>query len=128
MGTSDKPQSTAEEILASIGEIDKIDVFHNLVLVGIYIRPERTAGGIILTQKTRDEDRWQGNAGIVLKKGPQAFVDDHRTAFGGKTVEPGDCVIFRVSDGLSIDINGVHCRLIEDIHVRGTVASPEIVW
>ena len=70
-------EDPANEIRKRIGDISQIEVLHNQILVGVYIRPEKTKGGILLTSQTRDEDRYQGKAGLVLKKGPLAFVDDH---------------------------------------------------
>lgn len=126
---ADKPQSTAIDILEGIGpELDEIAVFHNQILVGVYIRPEVTKGGIYLANQTRDEDKWQGKVGLVLKKGPIAFVDDQRNTFHDQNVSIGDWVLYRVSDAPALSINGIHCRLLEDIHVKGTVQNPEIIW
>jgi len=125
---NDKPQTTIEEITAGIGELSQVKVFSNYLLVGIWIRPEMTKGGIILTDKTRDEDRWQGSTAFVLKKGPLAFVDDDRNSFHGQDVAVGDIVVFRTSDGFSKDVNGIHCRFIEDVHVKAVVPNPEMIW
>lgn len=129
----DKPQSSAEEILASIGEaVDKIDMFHNQILVAVYIKPAyrvlASGDKLHLTDATVDEDKWQGKVGLVLKKGPQAFKSDARTDFGDMNVFPGEWVLFRVSDAPAIKINEVYCRLLEDIHIRGKVQSPEIIY
>lgn len=125
----DKPQTTANEIIAGLDDaLTSFEPFHNQILIGIWMRPEKTAGGIIMPDKVLEEDRWQGKVGIVLKKGPLAFVDDSRNDFAGQNIEVGDWVIFRVSDGFAIDVNGVHCRMVEDIHIRGRVTSPNIIW
>lgn len=125
----DKPQTTAEEIRASIGgALDKFEVFHNQVLLGIYMAPEKTKGGIIRPDSVKAEDRWQGKVGLVLQAGPLAFVNDNRNDFRGQGVAMDDWILFRVSDGFPLDINGVHCRLIEDIHIKGRVTAPEIIW
>jgi len=123
-----KPQSTKDEIIAAIGDLSKLEIMHNQILVGIYMRPEKTAGGIILTDKTKDEDKWQGKVGLVLKKGPQAFKSDGSTDFADQNVEDGDWLIYRVSDGFAIDINGTHCRLLEDVHVKGRVTDPAVIY
>lgn len=126
--SKNKPQATAEEIHASIGDLSSVEVMHNQILVGIWMRPEKTAGGIILTEKTVDEDKWQGKVGLVLKKGPIAFVSEGNTNFHGQSVNEDDWVIYRVSDGFSIDINGTHCRLIEDVHIKGRVSDPSVIY
>jgi co-chaperonin GroES (HSP10) len=126
--SKNKPQATAEEIRASIEDLSKVEVMHNQILVGIFIRPEKTSGGIFLTEKTLDEDKWQGKVGLVLKAGPMAFQNEGNTDFHGQSVNEGDWVIYRVSDGFSIDVNGVHCRLIEDVHIKGRVADPSVIY
>ncbi|RUV82304.1 hypothetical protein EOA46_25270 [Mesorhizobium sp. M1A.F.Ca.IN.022.05.2.1] len=123
-----KPQSTKDEIIAAIGDLSKLEIMHNQILVGIYMRPEKTAGGIILTDKTIDEDKWQGKVGLVLKTGPQAFKSDGATDFAGQSVAEGDWLIYRVSDGFAIDINGTHCRLLEDVHIKGRVSDPTVIY
>lgn len=125
---ANKPQASKGEIEASIGNIDDITIYHNQILVGIYMAPERTAGGIIRPDRTRDEDKWQGKVGLVLKKGPLAFVDDRSNNFGGQDAELGDWIVYRVSDGFPIDINGVHCRIMEDTHVKAAVPAPELIY
>lgn len=122
-----KPQSTKEEILAAVGDLDKVEVMHNQILVGIYMRGDKV-GNIYLPDQTRDEDRWQGKVGLVLKKGPLAFVSDGAADFKGQDVNDGDWVIYRVSDGFPIDVNGAHCRLLEDVHIKGRVADPSVIY
>lgn len=125
----DKPQSTRDEILASLnGAVEKYQPFHNQILVGILIRPEKTAAGLILPDSVRQEDVYQGKVGLVLAKGPSAFVNDARNDFHWQNVEVGDWVVFRVSDGTSLNLNSVKCRQLEDIHIRGRVTSPELIW
>lgn len=117
-----------EEILAAIGKLDNIKIFNNWVLIAVYKRPEKTAGGIILTDTVRKEDEYQGKVGLVVKKGPLAFVDDDRTSFNGQNVELGEWVVFRTSDGWSLDVNGVICRMLQDTQIRMTVDSPDVVF
>ena len=121
-------EEPANEIRKRIGDISKIEVLHNQILVGVYIRPEKTKGGILLTSQTRDEDRYQGKAGLVLKKGPLAFVDDDNNKFHGQNVDIGDWVFYRVSDGFPLVLNGTLCRLLEEVHVKGKIPSPDVVF
>ena len=116
------------ELLDKVGNVDGIDVFNNAVLVAIYVRPTKTKSGIILTQQYTDEDRIQGKAGLVVKKGPRAFVDERGEWFVGANIEEKDWVIFRPSDGWPINVNGVACRLIDDVAIRGKVDQPDRVW
>lgn len=130
--TPDKDQSTYQIVVDGLGTplLQQIEPRNNQVLVANYIRPEITKGGIILTPKTRDEDRWQGKAAFVLKKGPTAFVDapENGVYFHGQNVEPGDVVVYRISDGFPLDVDGYHCRLIEDVAVRMSVPDPSIIF
>lgn len=115
-------------ILDSIGDISDFEVMHGQILVAIYKRPAKTAGGILLTDTTRKEDVWQGKVGLVLAKGPCAFKDDANTSFHGQDVNVGDWVYFRVSDGWSLTVNGADCRMLEDVHIKGRIPRPDYVY
>jgi len=127
MSGINKPQETEAEIRAGMPHLDKFEAYHNKILVGIYMGPEKTPGGIIRPDSHRDEDKWQGKCGVVLKKGPLAFVSDGINEFKNE-VDEGDWIVFRVSDGFPIDIEGVHCRLIEDSHVQARVPDPKLIY
>lgn len=118
----------ADQLRAQVGDVSKIEILHNQILVAVYIRPEKTKGGIFLSDQTRNEDRYQGKAGLVLKKGPLAFVDDDANKFHGQNVEVGDWVFYRVSDGFPLILNGTLCRLLEEVHVKGKIPSPDVVF
>jgi co-chaperonin GroES (HSP10) len=110
------------ELLKQLGDISKLEIFGNEVLVAIYIRPKKTAGGIFITQNTQDEDKWQGKMGLVVKKGPTPLVDEKNE------VEIGDWAIFRPSDGWGLTVNGVMCRLLDDRVVRGRNPTPDTIY
>jgi co-chaperonin GroES (HSP10) len=116
------------EIFDKMGDLSDVEVFGNRILVGVYERPEQTKSGIFLTPKTREEDSYQGKAALVLKKGPSAFLDDKEVSFHGQNVEIGDWVGFRPSDGFPIYIHGTICRLLQDVHVRVKIPSPDVIW
>lgn len=118
----------AEDILEKIGDLSNFEVMHNDVLIGIYMRPEKTKSGIIITDKTRQEDEYQGKAGLVLKKGPLAFVSDENFDFKGQDVSIGDWVSIWVSDGRKIMIREVLCRMVEDRHIRLKIPAPDLVY
>jgi co-chaperonin GroES (HSP10) len=94
----------------------------------VYIRPEKTKSGIVLPDQHRAEDRFQGKIGLVLKKGPDAFVDANDHWFKDLNVNVNDWVVFRPSDGWSVTINNVLCRILDDVNVRGRVKHPDQVW
>ncbi len=120
----------ADEIWKAAGSLDGIEpTFQNLI-VATYIRPEdsKTSGGIIIPLQAVSEDRYQGKVGLVLKVGPRAFKDDGSVQFHGFSVKPGDWVAFRPSDGLKMQIGKCDCRLIADVHIKMTVATPDAVY
>ena len=122
-------EDPAETILDKVGDISKLELTGVQVLVGTYIRPKQTKGGILLTDRIRDEDLYQGKTGLVLKVAPGAFVDGDSadTKFHGFKAQPGDWIFYGVQDGLSLNINGHHCRIVEDVHVRGRIPNPDMV-
>jgi len=116
-----------EELMASIGKLDDIKVYNNWILLAVYKRPEKTKSGIYLSDSFRKEDEYQGKVGLLVKKGPLAFMDDANTSFAGQNAEVGDWIAFRVSDGWSLEVNGVLCRMIQDTQIRLAVPSPDTV-
>lgn len=129
----DTPPNT--EILNNLGDAYAgIDVFGADILLAVYTRPEKTAGGIILTDKTQGEDLYQGKVGYVLKVGP--LVNDRNKEldvwFKGALPKPGDWVLVRVGDTYAFDLQGpkekVRCRLVEAKQLRGRVTAPDTIW
>ena len=84
-----------KDLLSLVGDLSKFEVFNNQVLVAVYVRPEKTKGGIFLPDKAKDEDKYQSKVGLILKVGPSAFVDDAQNWFKGVTVQEHDWIIFR---------------------------------
>ncbi len=117
-----------EAILEAIGDLSTFEVFHNDVIVAVYLRPEKTKSGIFLPDQHRDEDRYQSKVGLVVKTGPDAFVDDSGSWFNGVHVKVGDWVWYRPSDGFNLTVNKVLCRALKDTSIRGTIAHPDMVW
>lgn len=132
----------AQPLLDAAGDLSDYEVFHNLVLVATYIPPVKTFKGpngedipFHLSDKSLAEDRFQGKVGLVLKVGPTAFQDDSVAKFGGIMAAPGDWVMYRPSDGTELFIrdrrktnDGLSCRLIEDVFVRGRVSDPSLIY
>lgn len=117
-----------QKLLDTLGDISDIEVFNNDVLVAIYVRPSVTAGGIHLPDAYRDEDKAQGKVGLVVKMGPEAFRDDSGHWFNGVSVNVGDWVWYRVSDGFPVSVGGTPCRVLKDTSVRGTTKQPDRIW
>jgi len=123
----------AQQILKQLGDISKFGVMHNDVLIAVYLRPDKkqiegSDKVLYLPPGTCREDEYQGKAGLVLKKGPLAFVSDENYDFKGQDVKPGDWVAIWVSDGRKIVINGVLCRMVEDRWIRLKIPAPDAVY
>lgn len=111
-----------------IGNIDGVEIFNNQILVAVYIRPQKTKSGIYLPDSTVGEDQFQSKIGLVLKKGPSAFIDEENRWFREMQIELDDWIVFRPSDGWPITINNNLCRVLDDTAVRGRVQQPDKVW
>lgn len=132
----------ATPLLAAAGDLSDYEVFHNLVLVATYVAPPLMMKGpngedvpLHLTDRALAEDRFQGKVGLVIKVGPTAFQDDGVAKFGGVAVSVGDWVMYRPSDGTELFIRdrrkineGLSCRLIEDVFVRGRTSDPSLIY
>lgn len=116
-----------QQLLEKLGDISNIELFHNQVLLAVYIRPQKTKSGLYLTDSHVDEDRYQSKVGLLVKSGPQAFEQDGNW-FSNLKFNENDWLVFRPSDGWSITVNGVLCRIFDDINIRGRVPHPDAVW
>lgn len=105
-------------IINAVGDLSKEDVLWDLVLVGTYIRPEKTRGGIIRPMENIQEDSFQGKVGLILKKGPQA----------SDVVSEGDWVVYSIKDGWSVTINDTPCRLVPSERIRMKLSNPNVVF
>jgi co-chaperonin GroES (HSP10) len=123
------------EIQNKVGDLKDVEIFGSDVLVALYLRPQKTKSGIILADSTRDEDRWQGKAGLILKLGPTAYVDEEGNKF--RDLQEGDWVVFRPSDGWPVTLNtsnsvaskdAVACRVLTDINIRMRISSPDAIY
>lgn len=121
ISTAKDPRKAIPE---QIGNLDGIEIIGDMVLVGIYIRPEKTAGGIIRPSTNKQEDVWQGKVGLVLKWGPDAFMDPETGNPYEQRVDVGEWCVFKVGDGWSLHINDYPCRLVRDTSIRLKVKDP----
>lgn len=99
------------------------------ILLGLYVTPEKTKGGIYLTDKARDESKWQGKVALVLAVGDQAYASDNVRAFPKPWCEPGDWVQFAAYDqqGSKFKIGQHWFALVTDDTIRATVPDPEAI-
>lgn len=118
----------AEQIKKQVGDLSKIRLTANQVLLGVYKRPEKTKTGLYLSDVTRGEDEHQGKVALVLKFGPQAYVDSDDYHFT-EVEKPkiGDWVVMWVTDGRKTQINDQLCRVVKDSEIRMIVPEPDVV-
>lgn len=116
------------EIVERLGNISGIELFNNQILCAVYVRPNKTKSGIYLSDKTVDEDRYQGKVGLLVAAGPEAFNDSNGEWFNGVKFSMLDWIVFRPSDGWSINVNGVLCRMMSDTQVKARISSPDQIW
>jgi co-chaperonin GroES (HSP10) len=116
------------KLLAELGDLSSVELFNNQILVATYIRPQKTKSGIYLTDKTTEEDKFQSKVGLLVKTGPSAFEENDEGWFQGEEFNLNDWLVFRPSDGWSITIHGVLCRILSDTQVKGRVQNPDEVW
>jgi co-chaperonin GroES (HSP10) len=120
-----------EALLKQVGDLSGVEVMGSDVLCAIYIRPEKTASGLYIPDSTRDEDKFQGKALLVLKMGPYAYKDDEGKEF--RDIKEGDWVVGRASDGWACTLNSVNnskidCRVFRDIDLRLRISSPDVIY
>lgn len=129
------------EILAKLGDISGLEIAQNEVLLAMYMRPEKTAGGIIMPHQNLKEDRYQGKVGLVVKIGSACrFVrqDPNSRVTYGIPIVLHDWVAVRTSDTWSLEINAdpnvsdprafTLCRLVYDDQIKLKLPHPGMVW
>ena len=117
-----------QAILDAVGDLSKVEVLSDLVLIGTYIRSEKRASGLILPKETVCEDQYQSKVGLVLKKGPLAYTDWEDGEEVGQNAKVGSWVVFHVGDGWPIELNGTACRLVPYEKIRLRVADPTLIY
>lgn len=126
--TMDHDVDPKQKILTEIGDLSEIELFNNDILLGVYIRPQKTKSGLYLSEKYVDEDRFQSKVGLFLKAGPNAFEPNEEGWFKDVKFNLNDWLVFRPSDGWNINVHGVLCRIIKDVQVKARIQKPDQVW
>ena len=127
-------------ILDRLGDISRVEIAQNELLVATYMRPEKTKGGIVLPHQNLKEDQYQGKVGLVVKIG-KACRFLRASAEGvayGLDIQLHDWVVVRTSDTWPLELNGdpdvsdpaafVKCRLVYDDQIRMRIPFPGMVW
>lgn len=115
-------------IIKAVGDLSKVKIAADLVLLGTYIRNEKSAGGIIRPIDTLKEDEYQGKVGLVLKTGPMAYMDWETDEERAKTAELHTWVVYQIKDAWPMQINGTACRVIPYDKIRMQIPNPSMVF
>lgn len=93
------------------------------LLIALLEVEEKTEGGIIKPDTTRDLERVGSVVGMVLKIGLDAYKDPQKFPTGPYCKE-GDFVVMKAYSGVRLKIRGKEFRLINDDQVDATVEDP----
>jgi co-chaperonin GroES (HSP10) len=118
----DPKQAVFDKILPLI---DGLRLFRNEVLLVTAPNKVKSAGGIILPEKYKSEQRFQGKVGLVVAMGELAFNDDKLWPNPETRPVVGSWVFFRTADTSECAIGGYSCRFIDDDKVRGSALAPD---
>ena len=104
------------------------------VLIAPFNPPKKSKGGILLNQKTLEEDAIQTNVGYVLRMGPLAYADKERYPTG-PWCEEKQWVIFARYAGSRFRLNdekraafASEVRILNDDEILGTILDPDDIY
>lgn len=87
----------------------------------------KSRGGIIFTDPTKKEERFQGKIGMVIKVGEVAFNDSEIWPNEHTRPTVGDWVVYRNADTHECAINKYSCRFIKDYLIIMKVSTPDAI-
>lgn len=126
VSNSGDPKKAIMEAVAP--KLSGVTPMGDMVLIGTYIRPQKTAGGIIRPDSNVQEDVWQGKVGLVLKLGQDAFEDTADYGFNGQRVDIGEWCVYKGGDAWSLMVNGYPCRLVRDVNIKLKIDDPSVIF
>ena len=89
-----------------------------------YRGAEKTKGGIVLSDQTREKQQITTTCAYVLDVGPLAYMDKEKFP-DGPWCKKGDWIIFGRYAGARIGLDGGEIRIINDDEVLATINNPE---
>ena len=93
------------------------------LLVALTTQEEKTEGGVYVPEEWREREELAGITAMVLRVGPDAFVDETRFPSGAYCKE-GDWIIMKAYSGFKVEILGQQFRLSNDDCVRAVIEDP----
>jgi co-chaperonin GroES (HSP10) len=89
-----------------------------------YRGAEKTKGGIVLSDQTRQREQSATVCGYVLAVGPLAYADEHKFPTG-PWCKKGDWIVFGRYAGARLPIDEGEIRIINDDEVLALIQNPE---
>lgn len=118
------------EASLAVADTEKPEAAHQLpepkgykLLIALPEVDEKTDGGIIKADSTRNMEEVGSIIGFVLQLGPDAYQDKDKFPHGPYCKE-GDFILMRSYSGTRFKIHGKEFRLINDDSVEATVQDP----
>ena len=93
------------------------------LLIALPEQDEKTEGGVYVPDDFRQREETASITGMVLKMGPDAFVDVSRFP-NGPYCKKGDWIIMQAYTGTRVSIHGKEFRLINDDCVKAVIEDP----
>ena len=93
------------------------------ILILPYLGAERTKGGVILSDQTREREQLATVCGYVVATGPDAYGDTNKFP-EGPWCKKGDWVIFARYAGSRLKIDGGDLRLLNDDEILAIIQDP----
>jgi hypothetical protein len=131
-----------QEILKWVGDVSKEKLLGDRVMVATYARP-RKYGSLYMPDSQQQEDRFQGVVGLLIAKGPNAFVydgqyllmdrdpgeneEDYKSRWTAGVPQIGDWVIYKPADGFEMAFRRASCRVFRSESVM-TIASDPLLY
>lgn len=94
------------------------------IIILPYRGAEKSKGGIVIAEQTRQREQASTVCGYVLSVGPLAYADEGKFPTGAWCKE-GDWIIFGRYAGARVPIDGGEIRMINDDEVLGTISNPD---
>jgi co-chaperonin GroES (HSP10) len=95
----------------------------------VVIVPElqvKTAGGILLPDKTKDAESYANVVGYVAAQGPDCYSDENRFPTGN-WCNTGDWILIGKYDGQRVKCEGSEVRIINDDSVLAVLPDPSTI-
>ena len=132
-----------QEILKWVGDISKERLIGDRVMVATYARPKKI-GNVWTPDSQQQEDRFQGVVGLLIAKGPNAFIydgqyllvdrdpdeseSDYKIRWSAGVPQIGDWVVYKPADGFEVAMRKASCRIFRSESVMGIASDPLLYY